>query len=170
VELEGRLKLRDGSFVPVRPIRPEDAALEKRFFDGLSAQSRYQRFLNQMAQLPQQMLARFTQLDYDRELALVALDPGPGDTSGEFIGVGRYAPNSDGETAEFALTVSDAWQGRGVGRALLERICDCARAAGYKTLYGHILNANRDMLGLAERLGFVHSKSDGDLVSVARAL
>jgi len=166
VELEGFLKLRDGRLVPVRPIRPEDAGLERRFFDGLSAQSRYQRFLNQMAQLPQQMLARFTQLDYDRELALVALDP----SSGEFIGVGRYAPNSDGETAEFALTVSDAWQGRGVGRALLERICDCARAAGYKTLYGHILNANREMLGLAERLGFVHSKSEGDLVSVAREL
>jgi len=166
VELEGRLALRDGSSVPVRPIRPEDAGLEKRFFDGLSAQSRYQRFLNQMSQLPQQMLARFTQLDYDRELALVALDP----ASGEFIGVGRYAPNSDGETAEFALTVSDAWQGKGVGRALLERICDCARAAGYKTLYGHILNANRDMLGLAEHLGFAQSKSDGDLVSVAREL
>lgn len=166
VELEGALKLRDGSLVPVRPIRPEDAGLEKRFFDGLSAQSRYQRFLNQMAQLPQQMLARFTQLDYDRELALVALDP----ASGEFIGVGRYAPNPDGETAEFALTVADAWQGKGVGRALLERICDCARAAGYRTLFGHILNANRDMLGLAEQLGFAHAGSDGDLVTVARPL
>ncbi len=170
VELEGRLKLRDGSYVPVRPIRPEDAGLEKRFFDGLSERSRYQRFLNQMAQLPQQMLARFTQLDYDRELALVALDPGPGDNSGEFIGVGRYAPNADGETAEFALTVADAWQGKGVGRALLERICDCARAAGYKTLFGHILNANRDMLGLAEQLGFALAGSDGDLVTVARPL
>lgn len=166
VELEGTLGLRDGSSVPVRPIRPEDAGLERRFFDGLSERSRYQRFLNQMAQLPQQMLARFTQLDYDRELALVALDP----SSGEFIGVGRYAPNSDGETAEFALTVADAWQGRGVGRALLERICDCARAAGYKTLFGHILNANRDMLGLAEQLGFAHAGSDGDLVTVARPL
>lgn len=170
VELEGTLRLRDGTPVPVRPIRPEDAALEKRFFEGLSERSRYQRFLNQMAQLPPQMLARFTQLDYDRELALVALDPGPGETAGEFIGVGRYAPNADGETAEFALTVADAWQGRGVGRALLERICECARAAGYRTLYGHILNANRDMLGLAEQLGFAHAGVDGDLVTVARKL
>ena len=165
-ELEGEMRLRDGSVVAVRPIRPEDAALERQFFDALSERSRFQRFLNQMAQLPPQMLARFTQLDYDRELALVALAPG----GKEFIGVGRYAPNADGETAEFALTVADAWQGRGVGRALLERLCDCARAAGYRTLYGHILNANQDMLGLAERLGFVQSGRDGDLVTVARAL
>ena len=104
--------------------------------------------------------------DYDRELALVALDP----ASGEFVGVGRFAPNADGETAEFALTIADAWQGRGVGRALLERVCDCARDAGYKTLFGHILNANRDMLGLAERLNFVETGREADLVTVARAL
>jgi acetyltransferase len=165
-ELQGELQLRDGVRVAVRPIRPEDAALELQFFNGLSDRSRYQRFLNQMANLPPQMLARFTQLDYDRELALVALAP----EGGAFIGVGRYAPNADGETAEFALTVADAWQGRGVGRALLERLCDCARAAGYRTLYGHILNANHDMLGLALRLGFVQSGRDADLVTVARAL
>ena len=165
-ELEGELRLRDGTRVAVRPIRPEDAAPEQRFFDALSERSRYQRFMNQMAHLPPQMLARFTQLDYDRELALVALAP----DGREFIGVGRYAPNADGETAEFALTIADAWQGRGIGRALLERLCDCARAAGYRTLYGHILHANREMLELAERLGFTKSGSDSELISVARAL
>lgn len=165
-ELEGLLRLRDGSDLPVRPIRPEDAELERAFFDALSERSRYQRFLSQMAQLPPQMLARFTQLDYDRELALVVFDP----AGHEFVGVGRYSPNADGETAEFALTIADAWQGRGIGRALLERLCDCARAAGYRTLYGHILNANQDMRGLAERLGFVRASSDGDLLTVARAL
>jgi len=165
-ELEGELRLRDGSTVSMRPIRPEDAALERRFFDALSERSRFQRFLNQMSQLPPQMLARFTQLDYGRELALIALAPG----GREFIGVGRYAPNADGETAEFALTVADAWQGRGVGRGLLERICDCARAAGYRSLVGHILHANREMLELSAHLGFVQSGRDGELVTVARAL
>ncbi|MBC7804119.1 MAG: GNAT family N-acetyltransferase, partial [Candidatus Parcubacteria bacterium] len=165
-ELEGTLTLRDGSSVAVRPIRPEDAALEQRFFGALSEKSRYQRFLNQMAQLPPQLLARFTQLDYDRELALVALAPG----EGEFIAVGRYAPNADGETAEFALTVADAWQGRGLGRALLEQLCICAKRAGYKALDGQILDANREMRDLAERLGFQRSGSDGDTVLVTRAL
>ena len=166
VELEGELTLRDGSKVALRPIRPEDAELECRFVAGLSERSKYQRFLNQMAELPPQLLARFTQLDYDRELALVALAPG----AKEFIGVGRYAPNADGETAEFALAVADAWQGKGIGRALLERLCDCARAAGYKTLVGHILHANQDMRELADRLGFAHTGRDGELVTVERTL
>lgn len=166
VELEGEAALRDGTRVPMRPMRPEDVGYEQRFVRGLSEQSRYQRFLHQLPELPPAMLARFTQLDYDRELALVAFSP----DRGEFIGVGRFMPNADGETAEFALTVADAWQGRGLGRVLLERLCDCARAAGYRTLFGHILNANRDMLGLAERLGFAHVGRDGDLVTVARAL
>jgi acetyltransferase len=166
VELEGELTLRDGSKVVLRPIRPEDAELECSFVAGLSERSKYQRFLNQMAQLPPGLLARFTQLDYGRELALVALAPG----AKEFIGVGRYAPNADGETAEFALTVADAWQGRGIGRALLERLCDCARAAGYRTLVGHILNTNRDMRDLAERLGFALAGREDELVTVERAL
>ena len=71
------------------------------------------------------------------------------------MAVGRYAPNADGETAEFALAVADDWQGKGLGHALLERLCDAARAAGYRALYGHILDANREMLELARHLGFV---------------
>jgi acetyltransferase len=165
-ELEGGMRLRDGTTVAVRPIRPEDAALEGRFVEALSERSRYQRFVSHITQLPPQLLARFTQIDYDRELALVALAP----EGGEFIAVGRYAPNPDGETAEFALTVADAWQGRGLGRGLLERLCDLARAAGYRALYGHILNANREMLELAQNLGFTRCGQDGDLLTVSREL
>ena len=165
-ELEGALPLRDGTALPVRPIRPEDADLVQRFVRGLSEQSRYQRFLHELPQLPPSLLARFTQLDYDRELALAALAP----DGGGILGIGRYASNADGETAEFALTVADAWQGRGIGCALLERLCECARAAGYRALTGQILNANRDMLGLAQHLGFVESGREDGLVTVARAL
>jgi acetyltransferase len=165
-EFEEDLRLADGSAVRLRPIQPEDAATVRRFFDALSERSRYQRFMQYLRELPPPLLARFTQLDYDRELALVALAP----VGREFIGIGRYAPEADGETAEFALTVADAWQGRGIGRALLERLCDCARAAGYRTLVGHILNANREMLELSERLGFAQTGRDGDLVTVARTL
>jgi acetyltransferase len=109
---------------------------------------------------------RFTQLDYDRELALVALHP----ERHEFIAVGRYAPNPDGTTAEFALTVADAWQGKGLGRALLEQLCQAARDAGYAALHGYILADNRDMLDLARRLGFKDSGHDGNAVVVVRDL
>jgi acetyltransferase len=165
-ELEGELHLRDATRVPVRPMRPEDADLERRFFAGLSQRSRYQRFMQHLSDLPPQMLARFTQLDYDRELALVALDP----SSRDFVAVGRYAPNPDGTTAEFALTVADAWQGKGVGRALLERLCETARDAGYLALYGHILGANSEMLDLAARLGFEEESRSNTDVTVVRRL
>jgi len=164
IELEAELGLRDGRTVRVRPIRPEDAGREKRFFDGLSDKSRYQRFMQYVRELSPRMLARFTQLDYDRELALVAL------WEGEFVAVGRYAPNADGTTAEFALTVADDWQGKGLGRNLLERLSEAARAAGYRALYGHILDANREMLELARHLGFVEVSRGGSEVTVVREL
>jgi acetyltransferase len=163
-ELESEIALRDGRRVRVRPIRPEDAALEQCFFDGLSERSRYQRFMQYLSALPPAMLARFTQIDYDRELALVAVH------EQQFVAVGRYAPNSDGRTAEFALVVGDAWQGLGLGRQLLERLVAAARAAGYEALYGHILEANREMLELARHLGFVEFARQADAVSVKRDL
>ncbi|HXM82405.1 MAG TPA: bifunctional acetate--CoA ligase family protein/GNAT family N-acetyltransferase [Burkholderiales bacterium] len=163
-ELEGEIVLADGTRVPVRPVRPENAELLVRFFDSLSPQSRYQRFMQHLPHLPPEMLARFTQLDYDRELALVAL------WNNEFIAVGRYAPAQDGLSAEFALVVADAWQGKGLGRVLLERLCNAARDAGYQALYGHILDANREMLDLAARLGFTVESRGGDEVTVVRRL
>ncbi len=166
VELEDELRLRDGSRVRVRPIRPEDADLELAFFAGLSERSRYHRFMQHLPELSPRMLARFTQLDYDRELALVALHA----TRNEFIAVGRYAPNADGTTAEFALTVADAWQGKGLGSALLEKLCTAAREAGYTALYGYILPDNVDMLQLANRLGFREVASEAAEVTVMRAL
>jgi acetyltransferase len=163
-ELEGEIALKDGVRVAVRPMRPDDVELELRFFDGLSAQSRFQRFMQYLPQLSPRMLARFTQIDYDRELALVAVH------EGAFIAVGRYSPNPDGVTAEFALVVADAWQGKGLGRALLQRLCDGARNAGYQALYGYILQANRDMLDLARRLGFIEEARTGTDVTVVRRL
>ena len=162
-ELEGEIALRDGTRLPVRPMRPEDTELELAFFRGLSERSRYHRFMQHLPELPPRMLARFTQLDYDRELALVALH------DGAFVAVGRYAPNLDGGSAEFAITVADAWQAKGIGRALLERLCQCAREAGYEALYGYILADNRDMLQLALKLGFAEV-SRADEVVVMRKL
>ncbi len=164
VELEGEIRLRDGRALPLRPIRPEDAGREQRFFERLSERSRYQRFMHYLKQLPPRMLARFTQIDYDRELALVAL------WEDELVAVGRYTPNADGVTAEFAVTVADGWQGKGLGHGLLERLCEAASAAGYQALVGHILEANQDMLELAAHLGFVEQARSGSEVTVVRRL
>jgi acetyltransferase len=165
-ELEGSLRLRDGTVLALRPMRPEDAGLERDFVARLSPQSRYLRFHSHLMELQPDALARFTQLDYDRELALVALAP----DSSHFVGVGRYAPNPDGTTAEFALAVADAWQGRGLGSALLSRLAGCAQAAGYRALEGHILDENAEMLQVARRLGFTDLERQDGVVSVRRTL
>ena len=165
-ELEGEIALKDGVRLRVRPIRPVDAPLIVRFFQGLSGRSRYQRFMQHLQQLPPRLLLQFTNVDYERSLALVVLDP----EARELVAVGRYAPAEDGTNAEFALTVADAWQAKGIGRVLLERLCELARKAGYQALLGRVLDDNKSMLDLARRLGFELQGRDGTELIVARRL
>jgi len=166
VELEGEIALKDGARLPVRPIRPDDAQLLIRFFHGQSEQSRYQRFMQHLHELPPDLLERFTNVDYERSLALVVLDPRQRD----LVAVGRYAPAVDGINAEFALTVADAWQAKGLGRILLAQLCDLARKAGYQALYGRVLDDNKKMLELAARLGFTLKGREGTELIVVRRL
>jgi acetyltransferase len=137
----------------VRPIRPEDAEMEQTFVGGLSQQTRYFRFMQHLPSLTPQMLARFTQVDYDRELALVALDDSSGTDS--IIAVVRYVANWDKESAEYAIVLADAWQGRGLGYAMMKMLIECARRRGFKRLVGSVLAINRAMLGVDKALGFV---------------
>jgi acetyltransferase len=150
VELIGTIALRDGTMIAMRPIMPEDAERERRFVQGLSDQSRYFRFFYQLHELTPAMLARFTQVDYDRELALVALAP-----DGEsIIGVARYIVNPDHESAEFAIVVADEWQGRGVARPLMEHLIASAKRRGLARLQGAVLKTNQKMLRFTKALGF----------------
>ena len=165
-ELEGEIALKDGARLVVRPIRPEDAPLVVRFFHGLSERSRYQRFMQHLHSLPPGLLERFTNVDYERSLALVVLDP----AGQAIVAVGRYAPADDEANAEFALTVGDAWQAKGIGSILLERLCDLARRAGYGALVGRVLDDNKEMLELARRLGFVPRGREGAELLVVRKL
>jgi acetyltransferase len=155
VELIDEVTLRDGSKVVVRPIRPEDAELEREFVEGLSPESRYFRFFYQLHELTPQMLARFTQVDYDRELALVAVaDVAHPHGHPSFVGVARYIANPDNESAEFAIVVADAWQKRGVARALMARLIASAGRRGLRRLEGTVLRANTAMLAFVAALGF----------------
>ena len=146
-----------GPPVTLRPIRPEDASIERTFVENLSAQSRQYRFMNALRELTPMMLARFTQIDYDREMAFIATID---DNSGEHeVGVGRYVTNPDGESCEFALVVADEWQRRGLGRRMMLLLVEVARARGLREMIGHVLAENRPMLGLCESLGFVVAPS-----------
>ena len=152
---------RDGMRCQFRAIRPEDADALQRFARELSAEARYFRFLSTMAELSPSMLARFTQIDYDREMAIVAVIDD--DAGGEpIIGVARYLLNPDAVTAEFALVVADEHQGLGIGSALMKRICEIARERGLKEVIGVVLGSNSDMLALMKRLGFVEQRDPDD--------
>jgi acetyltransferase len=149
-----RWTTRDGREVVLRAIRPEDAGMEQAFVRGLSDEARYFRFINAMHELSERMLVRFTQIDSDREMALAAVVRDPADDSESQIGVARYVGEPDGRSCEFALVVTDGWQGQGVGTRLMEALMDAARARGLETMEGFVLGSDHKMLKLMESLGF----------------
>jgi acetyltransferase len=141
-----------GERLSIRPIRPEDAALEMAFVDGLCAESARLRFMSGLRSLTGEMLARFTQIDYDREMALIAT-VGAGAAERQ-VAVVRYIAMPDGVSCEYAIVLADDWQRRGLGRFMMQRIIDVARDAGLRTMTGWVLAGNRGMLGLCHKLGF----------------
>jgi acetyltransferase len=156
VELEGAIKLADGTVLALRPVRPEDAEIERAFVAGLSEETRYYRFFYRLHELTPAMIGRFTQVDYDRELALLALIDDPQSPAGQtIIGVARYIANLDHVTAEFAVVVADAWQRRGVASGLMKALIACATRRGLQSLEGVVLRSNHNMVQFVQRLGFV---------------
>ena len=153
IALERTLRLRDNTPIHMRAIRPDDAARERAFVAAMSDTSRYYRFLHPVTALSDEMIARFTQLDYDREMALVALTQ----DQSAIIGVARYHPNADGQSAEFAVAIADDWQKKGLGVELMQNLIACARDANYRNIEGTVLNSNLGMLRLAAQLGFSHA-------------
>jgi acetyltransferase len=142
-------------------VPPEDADALQSFVRGLSEEARYFRFLSTMAELSPSMLARFTQIDYDREMAIVAVVAGA--AAGErIIGVARYLLNPDAVTAEFAIVVADGFQSQGIGPALMTRICEIARERGLKAVIGLVLGNNRGMLAMMQRIGFTEQSDPDD--------
>lgn len=152
VHLVTHWQLPDGTDITIRPIRPEDADMEKEFVKNLSEESRYFRFMQTLQELTPTMLVRFTQIDYDREIALIAVTEQ--ENKELEIGVARYAINPDGESCEFALVISDKWQHRGIAQKLMTALMEAARAKGLKIIQGEVLTNNHNMLKLMNKLGF----------------
>ncbi|MDP2170967.1 MAG: GNAT family N-acetyltransferase [Rhodocyclaceae bacterium] len=151
---------KDGRNVVIRPISPEDGDLEQEFVKNLSAETKYFRFMNTLRELSQAQLVRLTQIDYDREMAFVALTEVDGRQIE--VGVARYAMNPDGESCEFAVVVADDWQGKGLARRLMGVIIDTARSRGIKFMNGDFLAENRRMIKFVSGLGFVLSPHPED--------
>ncbi|HET6787946.1 MAG TPA: GNAT family N-acetyltransferase, partial [Aquabacterium sp.] len=153
--------LRGGGEYTVRPIHPDDAQMLQDLVQGLSSESRYFRFVSAMTELPPTMLARFTLIDYDREMALVAVhkersagEDGEMVETARIIGVSRYITNPDQSSCEFSLVVADDFAGKGIGSRLMESIMDVAREKGLAEMEGLVLTSNGGMLKLMRSLGF----------------
>jgi len=156
--------LKNGERIPVRPIRPEDEPLIVRFHETLSDRTVYFRYL-QMLNLTQRVaherLIRICFIDYDREIALVATgEDNLGNT--EIMGVGRLHKIKDTGDAEFALVISDAHQGKGLGSAILGRLLDVARAEGISRVTAEIHAENNTMQAVCRKLGFQIFREFGD--------
>jgi len=153
--------LKGGGLYTIRPIHPDDAQMLQALVRGLSPESRYFRFASTLPELPLRMLARFTLIDYDREMALVAVvkarttaDDGSVAETERIVGVSRIITNPDGTSCEFSLLVADDHTGRGLGSRLMLSIIESARAKGLAEVMGLILTNNTPMLKLMRSLGF----------------
>lgn len=158
--LEKLLTARSGKRLMIRPIRPEDEPALRAFVRALSPEDRRLRFFSHVKELDHRMAARLTQIDYDREMALVLVDPAAGDT--EILGVMRISADADGARAEYAGAVRSDKKGEGFGRLLLEEILAYAAKRGIAEVWGEVLAENAPMLGLVRKLGFAIAKSDDD--------
>ncbi len=150
-----------GGEYTVRPVHPDDASMLQEFVRGLSPESRYFRFVSSMQELPATMLARFTLIDYDREMALVAVCreqrvAADGETTEvpRIVGVSRYITNPDRTSCEFSLVVADDFAGKGLGSRLMLSIMEFAREKGLTEIEGLVLAKNPTMLKLMKGLGF----------------
>jgi acetyltransferase len=160
-------RLKTGETVLLRPIRPEDLEAERRFISRLSPKTMYLRFHAPLRELTMERLVRYTQIDYDREMAFVAIDANADHPDGEIRGIARYTRNPDGTTCEFGVAIEDAWQGRGLGHALMNALESCARERGISEIIGYVLSDNDDM-GKLMRARMYDARRDEDEAGVLR--
>jgi acetyltransferase len=161
--------VRGGAPIKIRPLRRDDAQREIAFIDSLSERSRYFRLFTPLKSLSPQLLGQFMDVDYDRRMALVA-------TVGEgvkeaFVGVARYGATDLPTRAELAVTVTDAWQRRGIATLLIRALLRYARTHGFRELTGVVLPQNHAMLALARSLGFsAEYDTSGHVVKISYQL
>lgn len=152
VEYEEPTTLKDGAAVMLRPILPEDEPLHAAFIQGVSKDDLYKRFFSEVGEFNHEALAKLTQIDYDREMAFVAVSS-VGNRQ-KIIGVSRALINHDNSDAEFAILIRSDLKGKGLGKILMSKIIDYCRNKGTRQMSGMTMPTNRGMLLLATSLGF----------------
>ena len=152
--------LRDGTHVIVRPIGKQDAVRERSFIERLSPESRRLRFLGQMNVPSEALVRQFTDIDYEHDMAFVALVHRDNETLE--IGVSRYSTSADGKSCECAVTVSDEWRNKGLASILMRHLIEVARARGIRTMVSYDAVENTDMRQLADYLGFRRTTDPDD--------
>jgi acetyltransferase len=168
-QLESEQVLKDGSQCTLRPIRPEDTAAMQDFVRNLSARSKRFRFFSALSELPRHQLARYAQIDYGRDMVIVATREQEG--RNVLLGKARYSVLMDGKSCDFAIVIADDMAGKGLGAYLMNRLMDAARGQGLAVIRGQVLAENEPMLGLMETLDFmVNLTDDESIVEVSRRL
>jgi acetyltransferase len=167
-EFEHEVEIDGGFRLLVRPIRPEDEPQLTEMVARSAPEDVRLRFLGPLKEFPRMMAARLSQIDYDREMALIAVDrlTGPG----EILGVSRIVADPENERAEFAVMVRSDMKGRGLGFQLMKDILDCARKRGTKIVHGEVLAENSTMLQMAAELGFSRDRAESGVVSISMRL
>jgi acetyltransferase len=138
----------DGSTIELRPVQPEDEPLLHDLAAHMSPEDLRLRFFTPVRGISHAVAARLTQIDYDREMALIA------SSNGTALGIAHFFADPDRLSAEYAIAVRSDWQGRGVGYALMNRLIGIARQWGIGELVGEVLSENRPMLAMCRELGF----------------
>jgi acetyltransferase len=157
-EWERRTELREGTKILVRPVLPEDEPLYVPFFAAVTQQDLRLRFFAPVKEFGHTFIARFTQIDYARAMAFIAIE----ESSGNMLGVVRLHADANYEYGEYAILVRSDLKGRGLGYLLMQMIIDYARAEGLKTIEGQVLAENVTMLAMCRELGFSNSPDPND--------
>jgi acetyltransferase len=158
-EWERHAELRDGTKILVRPVRPEDEPLYGPFFAEVTPQDLRLRFFAPVKEFGHAFIARFTQIDYARAMAFIAIE----ETSGKMLGVVRMHADANYERGEYAILVRSDLKGRGLGYLLMQMIIEYARAEGLKAIEGQVLSENVSMLAMCRELGFQIVADTNDL-------
>lgn len=155
---EKRIKSKTGKSVLLRPIRPEDEPMEADMFRAMSEQTQRLRFFQLIKDITHEMLIRYTQIDYDREIAIIAE---LSDKGKKMAGVARIIADPYNDTAEFAVVVADPWQNQGLGNALTNYVLQLAKKRRLRSIYAHFLAENRAIRHILEKRGFKSELDDG---------